>query len=123
MGSQIEINDTLQLTREQGFPKELILEEHIKNQFKTGDFSEKIFEFKNKEGIRVFQIPPVRNFLVENENGKWIYWGLCYVIETICDYKNKTTSGKFKIIYINTPEEMKKAHGLIDRNPETNYFT
>jgi len=123
MGSQIEINDTLQLTKEHGFPRELILEEHIENQFKTENFSEKIFEFKNKEGIRVFQMPPVRNFLVENINGKWIYWGLCHIVETTCDYKNKTTSGKFKIIYINTPEEMKKAHELIDRNPETNYFT
>ena len=122
MGSQIEINDTLQLTREQGFPSGLVLEEHFKNPLKVEDFSERIFEFKNKDGIRVFQIPPVRNFLVENRNNKWIYWGLCHVIETTCDYTNKTTSGKFKIIYINTPEEMKKAHELIDRDQETNYF-
>jgi hypothetical protein len=60
--------------------------------------------------------------LVENINGKWIYWGLCHVIETTCDYIDKTTSGKFKIIYINTPEKMKKVHELIDRNPDTNYF-
>jgi hypothetical protein len=68
-------------------------------------------------------MPPVRNFLVENRNGKWIYWGLIHIIEAHHDYVNKTTSGKFKIIYINTPEEMKKAHDLIDRNKETNYFT
>ena len=39
--------------------------------------------------------------LFENRDGKWIYWGLVHIIETTCDYVNKTTSGKFKIIYIN----------------------
>lgn len=122
MGSLIELNDTLQIASLQGFPKDLILEKHLDNPYKAEDFSDKVFEFKNKERIRVFQIPPVRNFLVENRNGKWIYWGLCHVLETTLDYENKTTSGKFKIIYINTPEEMKKAHELIDRNSETDYF-
>ena len=123
MGSYIETNDTLQITKGQGFPKELVLEEHLKNPFKVDNFSNKIFEFKNKEAVRVYHMPPVRNFLVENINGKWVYWGLCHVLETTCDYENKTTSGKFKIIYINTGEEMKKAHELIDRNPRTSYFT
>ena len=123
MGTYIEINDTLQLTIEQGFPKELILEEHEKNNFKLENFSDRIFEFKNKKGIRLFKAPPVRNFLVENRNGKWIYWGLCHIIETTCDYANKITSGKFRLIYINTPEEIRKDHDLIDRNQETNYFT
>jgi hypothetical protein len=31
----------------------------------------------------------------------------------------KTTSWKFEIVYIYTPEEMKYAHRLIDRNKET----
>lgn len=123
MGSNIEINDTLQITKGQGFPKELDLELHLKNPFKLGDFADKIFEFKNKKDIRIYHTPPVRNFLVENINGKWIYWGLVHVLEITHDYQNKTTSGKFKIIYINTPEEMKEAHKLIDRNTETNYFT
>ena len=122
MGSQIEINDTLQLTKEQGFPKELILQEHIKKSFKSEDFDDKIFEFKNKKNIRIYHTPPVRNFLVENINEKWVYWGLVHILEITHDYKNKITSGKFKIIYINTLEEIKKAHELIDRNPNTSYF-
>ena len=73
MGSIIEINDTLQLTHEQGFPAELNLEVHLKNPYKTEDFDGKIFEFKNKPSVRVYKAPPVRNFLVENKNGKWIY--------------------------------------------------
>jgi hypothetical protein len=60
--------------------------------------------------------------LVENINGKWIYWGLVHVLETTHDYDKKETSGKFKIIYIYSPEEMRKAHDLIDRNSSTAYF-
>ena len=122
MGSSIIQNDTLQITKEQGFPKELDLETHLNTPYKTQDFQEKIFEFTNKSEIRNYQQPPVRNFLVENRNGKWIYWGQIHILEIKHDYINKTTSGKFKIIYINTPEEMKKAFELIDRNPETNFF-
>lgn len=122
MGSIIEINDTLQLTREQGFPQELNLETHLKTPYKTEDFAGKIFEFGNKPNVRMYKTPPVRNFLVENKNGKWIYWELVHVIETTHDYENKTTSGKFKIIYVYTPDEMRKAHDLIDRNKETRFF-
>ncbi|MFA6268503.1 MAG: hypothetical protein WCW13_05185 [archaeon] len=35
---------------------------------------------------------------------------------------NQTTSGKFKIIYIYTPQEMQYAHKLIDRNKETDFL-
>ena len=122
MGTQITLNDTLQITREQGFPVDFDLERHLNNPFKAEDFKDKIFEFKHKENIRVYQAPPVRNFLVENKNGKWIYWGLVHILEIKIDCLNKNTNGKFKIIYIYTPEEMKKAHELIDRNLNTNYF-
>lgn len=122
MGSIIELNDTLQLTKEQGFPEELDLEKHLKSPYKLEDFEGKVFEFQNKLGVRVYKIPPVRNFLVENREGKWIYWGLVHVLETTCDYGKKTTSGKFKIIYIYTPEEMKNAHAMLDRDKETEFF-
>lgn len=67
MGSYIETNDTLQITREQGFPKELDYERH-----------------------------KIKPYLAE-------------------DFKNK-------IIYINTLEEMKCAHNIIDRNKDTYYI-
>lgn len=123
MGSFVELNDTLQLTSDQGFPPELNLEKHIENPLNIVLFENKIFEFHHKPDIRIYKIPPVRNFLVENRNGKWIYWGLVHILETTCDYVNKTTSGKFKIIKINTPEEMKQAFELIDRRVEINYFS
>lgn len=122
MGSIIEINDTLQLTSEQGFPSALDLKTHLKTPYKTENFEDKIFEFRNKPEIRIYKVPPVRNFLVENRNGKWIYWGLVHILEITHDYENKTTSGKFKITYLYTPDEMRKAHDMIDRNKETEFF-
>lgn len=122
MGSIIEINDTLQLKKDQGFPSLLDLDKHLQTPISLREIKDTVFEFYDKPGVRVYKMPPVRNFLVENKDGKWIYWGLVHIIETTCDYVNKTTSGKFKIIFINNPEEMKYAHELIDRNPETQYF-
>ncbi len=122
MWSFIEINDTLQISIEQGFPKELDYEVHELKQFKSSDFEDKIFEFKNKKDIRIYQIPPVRNFLVQNIDWKWLYWGLVHIIETNHDNINHTTSWKYKIVYIYTPEEMKYAHRLIDRNKDTDFL-
>ncbi len=119
MGSYIEMNDTLQITKKQGFPKELDWREHLKKSYTAEQFKDKVFEFKNKSNIRNYHMPPVRNFLVENIGGKWLYWGQIHIIEVTHDYMNKITSGKFRIIYINTPEEMKMAHKIIDRNKET----
>lgn len=76
MGSFIEINDTLRITKEQGFPKELDYKKHISVEggyFNAKMFEGKVFEFKEKPAIRIFKIPPVRNFLVEyTEDGKWL---------------------------------------------------
>lgn len=121
MGSYIELNDTLQITKEQGFPEELDFQKHLINPYKTEDFENKIFEFKNKPNVRNYHMPPVRNFLVQNINGKWLYWGLIHMLEVQHNYVNKTISGKFKIVHINTPEEMKMAHQMIDRNKETHF--
>lgn len=122
MGSYFEANDTLQITKEQGFPIELDVEKHLATPYELSDFENRVFEFQNKPNIRLYHMPPVRVFLVENKDGKWIYWGLCHILETTHNYVEKTTSGKYKIIYLNSPEEMKIAHDIIDRNPETNYF-
>lgn len=122
MGSIFEINDTLQITQEQGFPSELDIDRHRIKSFTAEDFADRVFEFKAKPQIRNYQVPPVRNFLVENKNGKWLYWGLVHILEINHDYQNQTTSGKFKIVQIYSPNEMEKAHSLIDRNERTNFF-
>ena len=123
MGSFIEINDTLQISAEQWFPPELNLEEHLKKPYTTEQFEGKIFSFHDKLNIRAYQIPPVRNFLTENRNEKWIYWWMIHILSLEFDYINKTTSGTYKIIKINTPEEMKQAFQIMDMRPDMNYFT
>ncbi|XOU94961.1 MAG: hypothetical protein ACNFW9_02725 [Candidatus Kerfeldbacteria bacterium] len=122
MGSIFEINDTLQITSEQGFPAELDYEKHKAKPFTAEDFEDNVFEFKDKQKVRLYQQPPVRNFLVHNIDGKWLYWGLINIIETVHDNDKQNTSGKFKIVYIYTPEEMEQAHQLIDRREEINYL-
>ena len=123
MGSFIEINDTLRITKEQGFPAELNIEKHLQQPFKLEDFKDEVFEFRAKPKIRVYKIPPVRNFLVEELDGKWLYWGRCHILEVHHDYLKEETSGKFKIIALNTPEQMEESFKLIDSRPELNYFT
>ena len=122
MGGIIEINDTLRISNEQGFPKELDYKKHKTKPYSAEDFKDKIFEFKDKPKVRVYQVPPVRNFLVQDIGGKWLYWGLVHIIEVNHDNLKQTTSGKFKIIYLYTPDEMREAHKLIDRNKETDYL-
>ena len=116
MGSFVEFNDTLQITTEQGFPKELNLEAHLKKPFKVEDFKNRIFEFKNKEGARLYHPAPARVFLVHNINGKWLYWGHVQIIEQTIHAGTKTTSGKFKIVKIYDPEYQK----MISKNEVDN---
>lgn len=122
MGSFIEINDTLRINKEQGFPEELDLETHLRQPIKLESVENKIFQFKAKPDIRFYKVPPVRNFLVQEINGKWVYWGLCLIESVTHDYLKKGTSGSFKIIRINSPDEMKQAFRLIDTRTELNFF-
>ncbi|MBD3362353.1 hypothetical protein GF362_01385 [Candidatus Dojkabacteria bacterium] len=122
MGSYIEINDTLRITKKQGFPEELDINQYKNSALDAEGFQDRLFEFKGKPNIRIYHAPPVRVFLVEDIDGKWLYWGIVHILETTLDMEKKITSGKYKIVKIFTLEEMKKAHELIDGNPDTNYF-
>ena len=66
MGSYIEINDTLQITKEQGFPVELNWKQHLKNPYTAEQFKDKVFEFKNKSNIRNWKLK-VCNFTLQNQ--------------------------------------------------------
>lgn len=120
--SSFELNDTLQITKEQGFPGGFDIVEYMKGKLNYEDQVGKIFEFHNKPNLRNFAVPPVRVFLVENKDGKRIYRWRCHILEVNLDYENKTTSWKYKIIKIFSPEEIPLAFDLIDGNKETNYF-
>lgn len=123
MGSYFEINDTLQITSEQGFPKELKLAKHLKTPFKANGFKKRVFEFRDKPNLRLFHTPPVRVFFAHNIKGKWLYWGQVEIIELKLDYLKQTTSGKYRIVKIFSPEEMKQAESTVHRTgEETKYF-
>lgn len=122
MGSNIELNDTLQITSKQGFPIELDLKIHKEKPFTAADFSDKIFEFHDKSGARIFHPSPNRCFLVQNIDGKWLYWGKIVIIEqTIHAENERTTSGKYKIIEIYDPlyQEQITKH---ETDPKKSYF-
>ena len=123
MGSFIELNDTLRISKEQGFPAELDIEKHLRDPYTFADVEGKVYEFKAKEKIRLYQQPPVRNFLVEDLGGKWLYWGLCYILTIRHDYEKGITSGTYKIVRLNSPEEMRLHFDLTHfTNTEQNYF-
>jgi len=121
-GEKVELNDTLQLTPEQGFPDFLIWEEHERTPFNASITSKEVFSFQKKPRRRIFHEEGIRVFLVENRDGKWIYWGLVHILSTSYDKETDTTSGTFKIIHIHPPDVMKTIHREIDRNPETDFF-
>ena len=88
MGSFIELNDTLQITTEQGFPAEILdRDSYVKNPVTLDDVKNKIFHFKNKPKARIYHLDPVRVYFVHNINGKWLFWGRIF-IETQTIVKN-----------------------------------
>ena len=107
MAKPIKLNDTLKISLEQGFPKELLLDTHLQHPYEVDDFKDKVFEFR-KPSPRVDPLPPTRAFLVQELDGKWINWGHCMIIEQTI-HNGETTSGKFKITKLHNPEYMKLA--------------
>ena len=110
MGSYRELNDTLQITTDQGFPADLLdLERHRRRPITLEDIPPKRrdFEFHAKPGARIYHSPENRNFLVHNINGKWLYWGHVLIIRETREGEkedNQTTSGTARIIKIYDPK-------------------
>ena len=122
MGSTIRLNDTLQITAAQGFPAELDLVQQLESPLSASHFEGQTFSFRDKEGVRNFQQPPVLNFLVENRDGKHIYWGRIAMLNVTHDYLANVTSGRYEIHTLYTPEQMKVAAKLIGLDEELDYF-
>lgn len=115
MGSHLEINDTLQLTIEQGFPSNLLdLSKHTLNPVSILEVENKLFEFHGKKSARIFHLDPVRVFLVQNIDDKWLFWGKVYIqsqtVSKVLDQngqwlnKEWQTSGTYKIVDLYDPE-------------------
>lgn len=102
MGSRIELNDTLQLTTQQGFPAELLLARHLEKPFSAADFEGRTFTFE-KPGMRIYHPAPTRVFLVHNIDGKWLYWGHALILEQTIHAERGTTTGTFLITKIYDP--------------------
>ena len=125
MGSLIEFNDTLQLTTEQGFPADILdLEKHLKNPRTAADVKGKEFTFQHKDGARIFHPDPVRVFLVQNIEGKWLFWGHALIQRQELRKVNPgpnwkpgdwETSGTYTIDQIYDPEFQKLA--TINQSP------
>ncbi|MCA9840271.1 MAG: hypothetical protein KC422_25395 [Trueperaceae bacterium] len=122
MGSTLRVNDTLQITREQGFPGELDIAIHLLTPFGLEAFKDRQFSFQDKEGIRNFQQPPVLNFLVENREGKHIYWGLIRILAVSHDYLKNATAGSYQLAKLYTPEQMRLAPQLIGLASNLDFF-
>ncbi|HSU72566.1 MAG TPA: hypothetical protein VLJ21_01825 [Candidatus Binatia bacterium] len=102
MGSMLEINDTLKISKERGFPAELTLEAHLKKPFTAQGFESRVFEFYNS-GLRSYHDAPTPVRLVEEIDGKWLYWGLAHIFKQTRDTTINRTSGKFTIVKIYDP--------------------
>lgn len=131
MGNYIEVNDTLQITEEQGFPsKTFKLEEHEKNPVTLDSVKGLIFTFKGKPRARIYHLEPVRIFLVENINGKWLFWGHAQIQNQTISKKMSSsgewtgeweTSGTYTISKIYTPEQQ-RATTILESPPGRSYF-
>ena len=104
MGSKLELNNILQLTREQGFPEELDLGRHCQVPFTAADFEGRVLEFHDKPGERFYQSAPLACSLAHNLDGKWLFWGKVVVVEqTIHSGDQPTTSGRYRIVEVFPP--------------------
>ena len=107
MGSMIEINDTLQLTTEQGFPSDLDLARHQADPVTLDDVADRIFTFTNKPNARMFQLDPVRVYYAHNIDGKWLFWGHVMIqTQTVhmADDGSWLTDGTYRISQLYAPD-------------------
>lgn len=138
MGSILEINDTLQITSAEGFPKEIFnLKRHRKDPITIVEVKDMLFEFKNKVGPRFFHLDPVRVYWYHNIRGRWLAWGQIVIQEqtisrnpaspqhqgaiNVSDPEQWVTSGKYKVLKIYDPQYQEEFTRK-DLPPELSYF-
>jgi len=85
MGHTIEINDTLKLARGVSLPSGLS---------EGGTYPFRI------NGRRLYNLAPVRVFLVEEIDGRWNYIGHALIHELTINADKNETSGRFTLIKI-----------------------
>jgi hypothetical protein len=92
MGCFYEINDTLLLTRAQGFPADIFsYKRHLKKPVTLDDVKGRVFHFKGRPAPRAFQLDPVRVFFIERTaNDKWLAWGKVTIQSLTIEHKPKS---------------------------------
>lgn len=110
MGSLIEINDTLKISKGRGFPLELIVESHQNGSpFTSEQFAERVFDFCNPDRRR-YHDGGTRVLLVEEmPGGLWLYWGHAQILRQTQDTPKGRTEGQFVITKIYDPEYQRLA--------------
>lgn len=131
MGSFVEINDTLEITAEQGFPAELLdIQKHREKPITLADVEGKVFSFKNKPAARIYQLDPVRVFYVHNIDGKWLFWGHVFiqsqtvtkVLDADGNWNGKwQTAGTYIITQLYDPQ-YQETFTRAEAPPDRNYF-
>ncbi len=138
MGSLLEINDTLEITTEQGFPADIFtLERHRSRPITLADVHGMVFEFTGKEQARFFHLDPVRVYWYHNINGRWLVWGQIVLHEqrisrnpayqqhqgavNVSDPRQWVTSGKYRILKIYDPHYQEEFTRK-DLPPSLSYF-
>lgn len=137
MGSILELNDTLQITTDEGFPADIFdLERHRQKPITADDVADRIFEFSGKVGPRFFHLDPVRVFWIHNIDGRWLAWGQIVMQEqtirrnpavahtgavNVSDPNQWMTTGKYKVLTVYDPE-YQEAFTRNDLPPQLSYF-
>lgn len=132
MGTFIEINDTLQLTTEQGFPAHIFdYALHSRNPIQLSAVRNQLFEFRDKPSARIFQLDPVRVYFVHNIDGKWLFWGHVLIqslsitkkiaLDGSWNGKDWVTAGTYRVVDVYEPA-YQKTFTLREAPFDRNYF-
>jgi hypothetical protein len=129
MGSLLEINDTLEINVEQGFPGDIFdLSKHVVAPVTLRDLGDSIFSFHDKPNRHIYQLDPVRVFLLQNIKDKWLFWGKAYIqsltiSKSFCKDGSWTwtTSGTYKVIEIYEPD-YQRLFTIRESLPGLSYF-
>ena len=138
MGSVLELNDTLQITTEQGFPADRFdLARHRQKPITLDEVKDLVFEFKGKTGARFFHLDPVRVYWYHNIDGRWLAWGQIVIQEqtisrnpdaqahqgaiNVSDPDEWVTTGKYKVLKIYDPQYQEEFTRK-DLPPSLSYF-
>ncbi len=114
MGSTIELNDTLLLTPDQGFPADLLeWGQDRREPIGLSSVAGATFHFTGKAGARLFHLAPTRVYLVQNISKKRLFGGKALIVAQAIQKAfgadgewagQWTTSGSFTISDLYQPD-------------------